>query len=232
MVQQDYSQEDKFVATVLRTWAWAQRNTRTLVVGIVAAAIIVFGVRYYVDYQARVREAASAQIRAIRFDSQTSNAAATVDRLQAFLIQFGSTPYSREARVLLAHALLLQNRAAEAIEPARQAADKVGSEPLSNRAAFLLAAAYEEVADTSAAIAAYEQVGLHSQLRLEKSQGLEGAARLRAAQGDHAGAAALYDQLIELFSESAQGRAFYELRAAEERAQALVTSQATLAEGG
>lgn len=227
---EQYSQEDKFVASVLQFSNWAQKNTRTLVVMIVALMIGIFGVRYYLSFQKQLREAASTEIRAIRFDLQAGQTAVVVDRLRTFLIQFDNTPYGREARLLLAHSLLLENRALEAIEPARQAADKVGRNPLSDRAAFLLAAAYEEVAETAQAIAVYEDVGRRSQHRAEQSRGLEGAARLRAASGDLAGAAALYQEILALLPEDVPARTYYELRAAELNAQSLVTSPAPAAD--
>jgi predicted negative regulator of RcsB-dependent stress response len=236
MPEQHYSQEDKFVASVIQFSSWAQKNTRTLVVFIVALMITVFGVRYYFSYQTQLREAASAEIRAIRYDLQAGQTSVVVDRLRTFLIQFENTPYGREARVLLAHSLLIEHRAVEAIEPARRAADKVGSSPLSDRAAFLLAAAYEEVGETAQAIAVYEDVGRGSGHRAEQSRGLEGAARLRAASGDLAGAAALYNEILGLIPDEIPARTYYELRAAEASAQSLVTSQppseATSSEGG
>jgi predicted negative regulator of RcsB-dependent stress response len=222
---EQYSQEDKFVASVLQFSSWAQRNTRTLVVAIVALMIVVFGVRYYFSYQTQLRNAASAEIRAIRFDLQVGQTSIVVDRLRTFLIQFDDTPYSREARVLLAHSLLLENRAVEAIDPARRAADKVGSNSLSDRAAFLLAAAYEEVGETAQAISVYEDVGRRSQHRADQSRGLEGAARLRTVSGDFDGAAALYQEILGLMPEGIPARTYYELRAAELNAQSLVTSR-------
>ncbi|UCC83046.1 MAG: tetratricopeptide repeat protein [Gemmatimonadota bacterium] len=233
---EQYSQEDKFVALVLQFTNWAQRNTRTLVVAIVALMLVVFGVRYYFSYQAQLRNAASAEIRAIRFDLQAGETSAVVDRLRTFLIQFEDTPYGREARVLLAHSLLLENRAVEAIDPARQAADRVGRNPLSNRAAFLLAAAYEEVGETAQAIAVYEDLGRRSRHQADRRRGLESAASLRAVSGDRAGAAALYQEILEMTPDDNPARRYYELRAAEANAQSLVTSpapsEATSGEGG
>lgn len=226
MAEQQYTQEDKFVASVLQFSNWAQRNTRTLVVAIFALMIAVFGVRYYFSYQTQLREAASAELRTIRYELQAGQTTAVVDRLRAFLVQFEDTPYSREARVLLARSLLLENRAVEAIDPARRAADRVGRNPLSDRAAFLLAAAYEEVGETAQAIAVYEDIGRRASHRADRNRGLDGAARLRAASGDLAGAAALYDEILATMPEDVPARAYYQLRAAEANAQSLVTSQA------
>ncbi|MGD2154519.1 MAG: tetratricopeptide repeat protein [Gemmatimonadales bacterium] len=238
---EQYSQEDRFVASVLQLANWAQKNTRTLVVLIVALLIGVFGVRYYFSYQTQLREAASAEIRAIRYDLQTGQTANVVDRLRTFLIQFENTPYSREARLLLAQSLLMDDRAAEAVEPARRAADKVGSNPLSSRAAFLLAAAYEQLGETAQAIAVYEDVGRRSRHRAEKRRALEAAARLRAASGDLSSATALYEEILALLPDDSPARAYFEMRAAEVKAQSLVltspesadgTAETTSSEGG
>jgi len=227
---EQYSQEDRFVGSVLQLANWAQKNTRTLVVLIVAALIAVFGVRYYFSYQTQLREAASAEIRAIRYDLQTGQTTNVVDRLRTFLIQFENTPYSREARLLLAQSLLMDDRAAEAVEPARRAADKVGSNPLSSRAAFLLAAAYEQLGETAQAIAVYEDVGRRSRHRADQRRALEAAARLRAASGDLAGAAALYDEILALLPDDSPARAYFEMQTAEVKAQSLVLTSPEPAE--
>ncbi len=217
MVQQRHtSDEDRFVAGTLQILNWAQKHTRMLVVGAVALAIAVLAVRYYVDYRRQVREVASAEIRNIRGELLSGDASQVVDQLRAFVIQYEGSDYDREARVLLAHSLLLSNRASEAIEPARQAMSQLGDDPLATRAAFLLAAAFEEVGDTAGAIQTYERIGDRLESRLLKSRGLEGAARLRAAQGDRAGAMALYQELAALTPEEETARRmFYEMKAAE-----------------
>jgi tetratricopeptide (TPR) repeat protein len=126
--------------------------------------------------------------------------------------------------VLLAQALLLKNRPGEAIEPARQAMEGLGSDVLSTRAGFLLAAAYEEVGDTAGAIEVYRELGDKLQLRVQRSRALEGAARLLAARGDAAAALAIYRQLAELTPQDAPARGYYEMQAAELRASQLGTA--------
>lgn len=217
----DYSGEDQFVAGTMRFLAWAQSHSRALVLAGLALGILIVGVLYYRDYNRRVREAASTEIRAIRFQMQTGSTTDVIARIQSFLAEFEGTDYAREAKVLLAHSLLLQNRAGEAIEPARQAAERgIGDDVLATRAAFLLAAAYEEVGDTALAVSVYEEIGREARLNLQKRRGLEGAARLRAESGHLAQGAALYDELAELTPESSPQRLVYEMRAAELRARA------------
>ncbi len=218
---QHTSGEDRFVAVSLQLLHWAQRNTRLLVLGIGAVAILVFGVRYYFNYQRQVRQAAATEMRALRAELEMRSATEVADRIRAYLIQYGNSPYAQEARVLLAETLLQANRAGEAIEPARRATVDVSKDVLSVRAAFLLAAAHEEVGDTASAISVYEQIGRSARARISKSRGLEGAARLRAAKGDREGAASLYEELVELTPEDAPARTFYEMRVSELRAQRL-----------
>ena len=216
------SDEDSFVAGALQLTTWAQRSSRVLVLGGVAVAILVAGVFYYRDYQNKVRSAASTELRTIRFQLETGGGAEAVERIRTFLAQFSGSSYAKEAQVLLAHALLLQNRAGDAIDPAREAASgDIGKDVLATRAAFLLAAAYEEVADTAAAIGVYEEIGRKARLTLEKRRGLEGAARLRSVGGDLLAAAELYDQLVELLPEDNPLRSLYQMRAAEMRATAI-----------
>lgn len=227
-----HASEDRFVALVLQIVTWAQRNTRGLVLGIGAAAILVFAVKYYVDFKQRVHVAAATEMLNLRYQLQTGTPDQVIEQLRAYLLQFGGTSYAREARVLLAHSLLLSNRAAEAIEPARQAMDDLGDDVLSLRAAFLAAAAYEEVGDTTAAIDVYREIGRRTDFRVQKSRALEAAARLLSARGDAAEAAAIYDGLAEITPEAAPARPYYEMRAAEYRARASgAPASQTVAEG-
>jgi predicted negative regulator of RcsB-dependent stress response len=226
MPQPQPTGEDRFVQTTLELAAWAQRNARTLVLGVAALMIVGFSVKYYFDYKHSIEETASSELRAIRLQTQSGSPAQVVDQLRGFIVQFEGSSYAHEGRVLLAHALLLENRAAEAIEPARQAITDIGNDVLALRAAFLLAAAYEEVADTAAAISVYQDIGARVDARVERSRALQAAARLIAASGDPVGAAAIYDQLAEITPEDAPVRNFYVQMAAELRAQSLVPATA------
>ncbi|NIR42998.1 MAG: tetratricopeptide repeat protein [Gemmatimonadetes bacterium] len=212
--------EDRFIQTVYEFGAWAQRNTRALVLGIAALAIIGFSVKYYIDYTRRVEEAASSELRAIRFQAN-NNPAQAVEQLRGLIAQYDGSSYAREGRVLLAYALLLQNRPGEAVAPAREAVRELEHDVLSIRAAFLLAAAYEEVADTAAAIAVYEDIGREVEARVQKSRALQAAARLKAAFGDPQGAARILEQLAEITPPEAAAHDFYLMRAAEYRAEAV-----------
>jgi predicted negative regulator of RcsB-dependent stress response len=220
MAQPQTTGEDRFVAGTLQILNWAQRNTRALVLGIGAAAILIFAVKYYLDYRQRLNVAAASELRAIHGQLRAGNPDQVVDPLRAFLVQFSDTRYAREARVLLAHSLLLGNRAPEAIEPARQAMDALGDDILSLRAGFLLGAAYEEAGDTAAAIGVYEQIGASVDYRVQRTRALEAAARLYAARGDMERAAEVYDELSALTPPEAPARSFYQMRAAEIRARA------------
>jgi predicted negative regulator of RcsB-dependent stress response len=220
MAQPQTTGEDRFVAGTLQILNWAQRNTRALVLGIGAAAILIFAVKYYLDYRQRLNVAAASELRAIHGQLRAGNPDQVVDPLRAFLVQFSDTRYAREARVLLAHSLLLGNRAPEAIEPARQAMDALGDDILSLRAGFLLGAAHEEAGDTAAAIGVYEQIGASVDYRVQRTRALEAAARLYAARGDMERAAEVYDELSALTPPEAPARSFYQMRAAEIRARA------------
>lgn len=221
MADRRMSGEDQFVTTVVRLGEWARRNVRALVIGGAALAIVVLGVRYYLSYQQQVRETASAELRAVRVQLETGTTAEAVERLRNFLVQFEGTEYASEARVLLAYSLLLGNRPQEAIEVARTPAMELGEDPVANRAAFLLASAYEEVGDTALAISVYEEIGTKVEARVQKTRALEAAARLQASSGNHEAAAQLYDRLAQMTPETAPARSFYEMRAAEMRAEEL-----------
>jgi len=221
MPERKMSGEDQFVTTVLRLAEWAQKNVRALIIGVAAVAVVALGVRYYLNYQRQVRETASAELRAIRGQFQVGTANEVVERLRNFLVQFEGTDYAREARVLLAQSLLLSNQPGGAVEAARPVAAELGEDHVANRAAFLLAAAYEEVGDTAAAISVYRELGEEVEHRVQRSRALEGEARLEAARGNRLAAAQLYERLAGLTPETAPAHSFYQMRAAEMRAEEL-----------
>lgn len=209
------SSEDAFIAATLRLAHWAQQNSRALILGGIALAILTGGVIYYLDYRERVTEVASTEIRSLRNQLRSGGGEQVVQGLRSFIGQFGDTPYGTEARVLLAEELLQQGRAPEALEPARAAARRLGSDPLGTRAAFLLAAAHEEAGDTSSAIQVYERIGREARLKAERARGLEGAARLYAASDQLTEAIESYERLVERLPEDDPQRALYEQRRAE-----------------
>ena len=225
MPQPQPTGEDRFVQTTLELAAWAQRNTRTLILGLAAVVIVGFSVKYYIDYKHSIDEAASSELRSIRFETARIDPSAAADRLRAFIVRYEGSSYAREGHVLLAHSLLQSNRAAEAIDPAQRAIKDLDGDIISLRASFLLAAAYEEVGDTAAAISVYQEIGDHVEARIERSRALQSAARLMAASGNHLGAAELYDALAEFMPEEVPARGFFIMRAAEMRAQNLVTAR-------
>ena len=59
MPEPRHAGEDRFVAGILQIASWAQRNSRALILAIGAAAILIFGVKYYMDYRHRVRQAST-----------------------------------------------------------------------------------------------------------------------------------------------------------------------------
>ena len=135
--------------------------------------------------------------------------------MRNYVARFGSTSYGNEARVLLAHSLLLENRPGEALEVARQASQDLGDDPLATRAGLLMGAAYEQVGDTTSAVQVYQEVGRQAELNPEKIRAFETAAILEAARGNTQQALALYDRIITLIPEDSPRRGFYEMKAAE-----------------
>lgn len=222
----DSSADDKFVITSLRLLGWARENTRALVLALVAVGILAAGVVYYIDYRNRVEEVASTNLQNIRFELSSGNTSQTIESLRNYIGRFGSTSYGNEARILLAHSLLLENRPDEALEVAREASQDMGNDPLATRAGFLMGAAYEQIGDTASAVQVYEQLGRVAELSPEKIRAFETAAILEAARGNSQQAVALYERILSLIPEDSPQRAFYEMKAAEAAARPLTTASA------
>lgn len=222
----DSSADDKFIITSLRLLGWARENTRALVLGLVAVGILAAGVIYYIDYRNRVEEVASTNLQNIRFELSSGNTSQTIESLRTYISRFGSTSYGNEARVLLAHSLLLENRPGEALEVAREASAEMGDDPLATRAGFLMGAAYEQVGDTASAIQVYEELGTKAKLNPEKIRAFETAAILQAALGNSQQALGLYERILSLIPEDSPLRGFYEMKAAEVATRPLKTASA------
>jgi hypothetical protein len=63
MPQPQPTGEDRFVQSTFELAAWAQRNTRTLILGVAALVIVGFSVKYYLDRRGRVERTSRDSLR-------------------------------------------------------------------------------------------------------------------------------------------------------------------------
>lgn len=215
--RQSTEPEDAFVAQVFHASTWARKHARTLIIAGIVAAVLVLGTLWYISYRATQREVAEEQLlQAMQTVSMGNNAVAERE-LTTFLEQYGGTPSAAHARVLLGQVYLQSNQAPKAIEVLQKPAGDLDS-PLGPAAALLLGAAYEAANQPAQAEKVYLSVGADAPLGFQQREGLDRAGLLRMQAGNGAGAAQLYERLLEMTPDDVPGRGLYEIRLGEARA--------------
>lgn len=198
---------------------WAKQNTQALIIGGVVVLLIVVGSIYYLNSRTTTSTQATAEL------SQIQQVVAMGDEEQAkselidFLERYGNTRQATEARLNLGEIYMQEGNPAAAIEVLLPATRSLRNNPVGVQAAALLGAAYEEDGRLNEAEKTYLLVADRAELPFQVQDALTSAARIRAEQGNHAGAASLYQQLIEDMEEGDPLRAVYEMRLAELEAQ-------------
>ncbi len=206
--------DDAFAARVLEFWAWSRTRTELLVAMIVVGLLLAGGTIYYMNHRAAQREAAAAQLESLQQAVNFREPAAVISDLREFLNRYGGTPYATEARLVLAEALLGQDRTGEAIETLEPIAPSFRN-PLRLQATILLASALEEAEDWARAAEVYEALSRDASFSYQRREATEGLARVRLAQGDTAAAQAAYRELLDDPELGTETRNYVEMRLAE-----------------
>lgn len=207
-------EEDAFVAATLRASQWTRRNNKAVVLllGIVAASVV--AAIYYANHRRALRADAAAQLEILQQRIDAGQLDGVRNDLEVFLDRYGGTPQAPEARIALALALVGAGELESAAERLEPMARDVG-DPLGAQAAAFLAAVFEDMGNATGAEALYMRLADQAELDFHVREGLAAAARMRQARGDHAGALALYDRLLESPGDLGPDLALMELRRSE-----------------
>ena len=217
--------EDKFVAGVLESSAWAQTHGRTLVIAGVLGVLLVVGGLWYRSNRVATRERAASELSQVRATVQSGNVQLAQQDLENYVRRFGSTPSGAEAKLMLAQLHLETNQPAKAIGVLEDLADDSDS-PLGYGASLLLGAAHENNKQPAEAERVYLRVADDSRFAFQKREALDRAARLRLEQGNTAGAVQLYERILATFEDekeeevNQQEKSVFEMRLAELKAAA------------
>ena len=206
--------EDEVLARVLETGIWFKSHQQTVIIGIVVLVVAVASLLYYRSYRGSLTDQASTQLEEIHSQASTGDVNGARDALILYLDRFGSTAYAGEARMLLGEIYLSEGKSEQALvtlEPMAEAP----REPLELQAALLLGAAYEQEGRSADAEATYLRVADRSELDFQIRDALAAAARIRASQGNAAGAAELYRRILDGLDENSPDRGMWEMRLAE-----------------
>jgi predicted negative regulator of RcsB-dependent stress response len=216
--------EDTFVSSVLGGTAWAQTHSRHIVIGAVIAVILVVGFMYVRTTGSARRDLAAQELSRVRATMQTGNTQLAQQDLEGYIRRFGSTDAGTEAKIMLAQVYLQGKQPQKAIDALESLAGDVDT-PAGFTAAMLLAASYEESKQFDQADRTYLRIADDARFDFQKREALDRAARVRADQGNLAGAIELYDRIVATYADpddpqTAGERNAYAMRLAELRAAA------------
>ena len=209
--------DDAFIARILYLTKWAKNNQQAMTVAGALVAILIAGGLYYRNYQSQLRDQAAEQLETIHQSIAINDVLGAETDLVTFLDRFGSTAYAGEARLMLGELYLEGGNPQQALA----VLEPLGSSPrrpIEFQGATLLGAAYEQEGRLDDAEETYLDIANRSELSFQIRDALASAARIRAVQGDTAGAIALYERVLEGLDATAPERGLYEMRIEEIRA--------------
>jgi predicted negative regulator of RcsB-dependent stress response len=208
--------EDVFLERTLALGGWAQQNRQTITFGLIVLAVALVGGVYYWNYRKTHAEKAAVELERVEAAAAMGDSATAKVELARYIESYGNTAYAGEARVILGQMYLQSNQADDAAKVLEPASDP--SEPLGRQVALLLAKTYEQQGKNADAEKLLLQIADKSNLDFEKRDALEEAARIRQHGGNLAGAAELYQRILDGMKETEPGRSVYEMRLEEIKA--------------
>lgn len=211
--------DDAFVASVKGSVAWARKHQRALTIVVVAGALLVAGVIYYVNVQRGIETEAAARFTQLQGTIASGNTQLAMRDLQAFVDRFGGSEAGRQARLLLAEIQLDEGEPSAAIQTLGDLADDLDT-PRGAAAGRLQAAAHEALGEADEAVDLYLDMAAEARFTFQRREALADAARVRLQNGDPDDAARLYQRLVDTFDEDEAERGYYEMWLAEAQAAA------------
>jgi predicted negative regulator of RcsB-dependent stress response len=225
-VHREAAPDDVFVARVIETGAWAKHHSRTLLIAGIVAAVVVLGLIYFMTSRRARTTQAAGQLTQARALALSGNTPLAIRELEQFLERFDGTPSSDEARLMLARAYLESGQAQQARATVQPLADDIDS-GMGVNAAFLLASTFEASQEPHRAEEIYLRVAEEAPFLFQQQDALDNAARIRLQSANAAGAAELYQRLLDMTPAGNAERPVFELRLGEARALAAIGGTTT-----
>lgn len=175
---------------------WMQANSKSLILGVVGAAVLaagIFGYRYLNEQKLAEASAALYQAQGPLMEGQLPQAQAALQRVST---KYGGTSAGQQATMLLSQVLYDQNQYQGGISVLEKA---VGGASSGNKAAMysLIAAGYEGLGNLEKAAETYGQAAGAATTTPEKQQNLASQARSLMLAGKMDEAKKLFTQLSE-----------------------------------
>lgn len=211
------SEDDVFVANVLEFSGWARKNSQVLILFGVALAVVIFAVIYYVNWRSGQTETAVAELERIALSVGQADPEASKISLEQYLERFSGTPYAGEARLLLGQLYLDGGQAGQAIQTLEASSASL-RDPMGVQIATLRARALEAQSQFDEAEALYLRIADEAELSFQRVGALEDAARIRMERQNYAGAAELYQRLLDEEEHTVERAGIYQMRLGEAQA--------------
>ena len=215
MQEEKKEAEDVFVEKVVEVSNWAKRNSQALVIAGAAVVLLAAAGVYVRNVRANRLEQAVAQLEQVQQAVAFGEREAAKASLNQYLVTFDGTPYALEARLVLGQVHLEEGDAEAAVEVLAPAVREMDSAPIGLQAAFLMASAYEDMGRLDEAERTFLRIANTAEMTFQIREALAGAARIRTNQGDFAGAAELYADVLRDMEETDQERSYWEMRLEE-----------------
>jgi predicted negative regulator of RcsB-dependent stress response len=209
--------EDRIMGRIAAATAWAERNRRLTTVAVLATLAVGAGGFIYLNYRADLNERAAVRLDDLRLASRSASPDALRSQLATYIDQFGSTPQSDEARLLLAEMELRRDSvdaAIRALEPVVDPAD----DPLGYNAAWMLAVAEEQRGNLGTAARWYERLAEVAPHAFQRRRARAARALLHLYAGEYGSAEAIYAELAA--GEAGSDTEVYAVKLGEVRARA------------
>jgi len=215
--RRDTSGDDAFVANVLETSVWARQHARSLVIsGIAIAAVALFSF-FYINNRRSREERAINDLTPLRALVQAGQTQQAITQIETYLSTYSGTRPATEARLMLGQEYLLSGQPTKAVDAVKPI-DQDLSNPESVNAAFLEAAAYEGAQEPHRAEEIFQRLGDDAPFEFQRANALDNLARLRLARGDAAGAAEVYQRLLDSTPTADPAWQVWQVRLAEAQA--------------
>ncbi len=207
--------EDAFIEKTVAVVEWAKKRRQILSLAGIAVVVVAAGLVYYKNYRSNWEEQAVQRLEQVQSAFSFGDREQAEADLHQYLSQFEGTVYALEARLVLGQALLEDGKPDEAVEVLAPAVREMSSQPIGVQAGFLLASAYEEAGRRADAEQLYLRIANTTDLNFQVQEALGEAARLRTEDGDYAGAADLYREVLDALDDGDPQRGFWEMRLGE-----------------
>lgn len=193
--QRPPDEEDAFIRAINRVWAWASRNTATVVVMSAFLVVAVGAFFWYRAYQENREARAATELQTVQARVASGDTAA-VAALRAYLESFDGTRSARRARILLARQQLMRGGPGEAASTVEPVADAYPPEtPTGYAARRLLGEARAASGDTAAALETFGVLAREARFGFQRRQSAAERAHLLGGQGRLEDAVEIYRRI-------------------------------------